>query len=54
MKKGIFKGDVMPFDSIINTRKKNAPLGAIVGAVPVRAARRKQLAIPPKNSPDVV
>lgn len=44
----------MPFDYIINARKKNAPIGAFVGVDLFKAARREQLAIPPKNLPDVV
>lgn len=44
----------MPFDYIINTCKKNAPIGAFVGADLFKAARREQLAIPKKNSKDII
>ena len=43
----------MSFDYIINTCK-NAPIGAIVGAVLFKAARREQSAIPKKNSKDII
>jgi hypothetical protein len=42
------------FSNYFPPSNKYAPLGAIVGVVPVRAARREQSAKPQKNSPDVV
>ena len=43
-----------PFSNYFTPSNKYAPLRAIVGAVPVRAARREQSANPQKNSTSLV